>query len=242
MFLFWMIMTILQRNLWIFLWAWILYDSLRTLQDTLEIDTHSPHIRLIWTKSNSWLLSQLHWWKPLHLRQSFFQLFLRSKLRNKRYASCRKNYYKEGNFIYPKFDAVEAYRKALTTWANWIKHNVKPSKQLVFYRGYSSAHFRYSFCWQFAASKFSSKHCPSASRYREHWLINSWSHPSFLAPNYPGESVILPRRRNWHTIIIIEAAAENPNCSPNQMLYLTFYLSDLKSVHLISMTYQYLSQ
>ncbi|KAK4754932.1 hypothetical protein SAY87_008689 [Trapa incisa] len=53
-----------------------------------------------------------------------------------------KNYYKEGNFIYPQFDAVEAYRKALTTWANWIKHNVNPSKKLVFYRGYSSAHFR----------------------------------------------------------------------------------------------------
>ncbi|KAK4759833.1 hypothetical protein SAY87_022964 [Trapa incisa] len=53
-----------------------------------------------------------------------------------------KNYYKEGNFIYPQFDAVEAYRKALTTWANWIKSNAKPSKQLIFYRGYSSAHFR----------------------------------------------------------------------------------------------------
>ncbi|OWM89073.1 hypothetical protein CDL15_Pgr023919 [Punica granatum] len=53
-----------------------------------------------------------------------------------------KNYYKEGNYIYPKFDSVEAYRRALTTWAKWIKDNIKPSRQLVFYRGYSSAHFR----------------------------------------------------------------------------------------------------
>lgn len=53
-----------------------------------------------------------------------------------------KNYYKEGNYVYPKFDAVEAYRRALRTWANWVDKNVNPRKQLVFYRGYSSPHFR----------------------------------------------------------------------------------------------------
>ncbi|ONI27102.1 hypothetical protein PRUPE_1G068600 [Prunus persica] len=54
----------------------------------------------------------------------------------------RKNYYKEGDYLYPKFDASEAYRRALRTWASWIDRNVNPSKQLIFYRGYSSAHFR----------------------------------------------------------------------------------------------------
>lgn len=53
-----------------------------------------------------------------------------------------KNYYKEGDYIYPKFDAVEAYRRALRTWAKWIDKNVDPKKQMIFYRGYSSAHFR----------------------------------------------------------------------------------------------------
>ncbi|KAE8660294.1 Protein trichome birefringence-like 5 [Hibiscus syriacus] len=52
------------------------------------------------------------------------------------------NYYKEGGYLYPKFDAIEAYRRALKTWAKWIDDNIKPSKQLVFFRGYSSAHFR----------------------------------------------------------------------------------------------------
>ncbi|XP_019177779.1 PREDICTED: protein trichome birefringence-like 5 isoform X1 [Ipomoea nil] len=52
-----------------------------------------------------------------------------------------KNYYKEGEYIYPKFDAVEAYRRALKTWASWIDEHLK-QKKLVFYRGYSSAHFR----------------------------------------------------------------------------------------------------
>lgn len=53
-----------------------------------------------------------------------------------------KNYYKEGDYVYPKFDAVEAYGRALRTWAKWVDENVNSEKQLVFYRGYSSAHFR----------------------------------------------------------------------------------------------------
>ncbi|XP_061361679.1 protein trichome birefringence-like 5 [Gastrolobium bilobum] len=52
------------------------------------------------------------------------------------------NYYKEGDYLYPKFDAVEAYRKAIKTWAKWIDDNINPRKQIVYYRGYSSAHFR----------------------------------------------------------------------------------------------------
>ncbi|KAL5549811.1 hypothetical protein UlMin_005042 [Ulmus minor] len=53
-----------------------------------------------------------------------------------------KNYYKEGDYLYPKFDSVEAYRRSLKTWGKWIDVNVNPKKQLVFYRGYSTAHFR----------------------------------------------------------------------------------------------------
>ncbi|XVF69875.1 hypothetical protein PTKIN_Ptkin11bG0115900 [Pterospermum kingtungense] len=52
------------------------------------------------------------------------------------------NYYKEGDYLYPKFDSIEAYRRALKTWAKWIDKNIEPGKKLVFYRGYSSAHFR----------------------------------------------------------------------------------------------------
>ncbi|KAK1388378.1 Trichome birefringence [Heracleum sosnowskyi] len=52
-----------------------------------------------------------------------------------------KNYFKEGDYIYPQLDAVEAYKKALRTWAKWIDENMDPGK-LVFYRGFSSAHFR----------------------------------------------------------------------------------------------------
>lgn len=54
----------------------------------------------------------------------------------------RKNYFKEGDYVYPRFDAVEAYRRALKTWADWVDKNVNPARQMVFYREYSSAHFR----------------------------------------------------------------------------------------------------
>ncbi|XP_057466679.1 protein trichome birefringence-like 5 [Actinidia eriantha] len=53
-----------------------------------------------------------------------------------------KNYFKEGEYIYPRFDAVEAYRRAIKTWAEWVDQNINPANKLVFYRGYSSAHFR----------------------------------------------------------------------------------------------------
>uniref|UniRef100_A0A0E0ACS4 Uncharacterized protein n=1 Tax=Oryza glumipatula TaxID=40148 RepID=A0A0E0ACS4_9ORYZ len=52
------------------------------------------------------------------------------------------NYYKEGDTLYPQFDSTEAYRRALKTWARWIDKNMDPAKSVVFYRGYSTAHFR----------------------------------------------------------------------------------------------------
>ncbi|OEL21658.1 Protein trichome birefringence-like 5 [Dichanthelium oligosanthes] len=53
-----------------------------------------------------------------------------------------KNYYKEGDTLYPQFDSTEAYRRALETWARWIDKNMDPARSVVFYRGYSTAHFR----------------------------------------------------------------------------------------------------
>ncbi|KAL6603100.1 hypothetical protein ACP70R_043461 [Stipagrostis hirtigluma subsp. patula] len=52
------------------------------------------------------------------------------------------NYYKEGDNLYPHFDSTEAYRRALQTWARWVDKNMDPARSVVFYRGYSSAHFR----------------------------------------------------------------------------------------------------
>ncbi|KAL5995433.1 hypothetical protein ACLOJK_025495 [Asimina triloba] len=53
-----------------------------------------------------------------------------------------KDYYQEGSHVYGTLNVVEAFRKALTTWARWVDANVNPKKSLVFFRGYSASHFR----------------------------------------------------------------------------------------------------
>lgn len=55
----------------------------------------------------------------------------------------RKDYYQEGSHIYGELNVLEAFRKALTTWARWVDANVNPMKSMVFFRGYSASHFRY---------------------------------------------------------------------------------------------------
>ncbi|CAH2042867.1 unnamed protein product [Thlaspi arvense] len=53
-----------------------------------------------------------------------------------------KGYFQEGNHIYAKLNVMEAFRKAMMTWARWIDANVDPAKTIVFFSGYSPAHFR----------------------------------------------------------------------------------------------------
>ncbi|KAF3442658.1 hypothetical protein FNV43_RR16574 [Rhamnella rubrinervis] len=52
-----------------------------------------------------------------------------------------KDYYQEGSHIYGELNVLEAFRKALTTWARWVDANVNPMKSVVFFRGYSASHF-----------------------------------------------------------------------------------------------------
>ncbi|GFQ05666.1 protein trichome birefringence [Phtheirospermum japonicum] len=54
----------------------------------------------------------------------------------------RKDYYQEGIHVYNDLNVLEAFRKAITTWGQWIDKNVDPTKSLVFFRGYSASHFR----------------------------------------------------------------------------------------------------
>uniref|UniRef100_A0A2P2JTB1 Uncharacterized protein MANES_09G036800 n=1 Tax=Rhizophora mucronata TaxID=61149 RepID=A0A2P2JTB1_RHIMU len=54
-----------------------------------------------------------------------------------------KDYYQEGSHVYDELNVLEAFRKAMTTWARWVDANINPLKSLVFFRGYSASHFRY---------------------------------------------------------------------------------------------------
>lgn len=43
--------------------------------------------------------------------------------------------------MHGKLSALEAYRKALNTWANWVDGNINGNRTQIFFRGYSTSHF-----------------------------------------------------------------------------------------------------
>ncbi|KAM3706327.1 hypothetical protein ACB098_03G144100 [Castanea mollissima] len=53
-----------------------------------------------------------------------------------------EDYYQEGNYVHPRLKALEAYKRALTTWARWVDKNIDFNRTQVFFRGYSLTHFR----------------------------------------------------------------------------------------------------
>ncbi|XP_058100139.1 protein trichome birefringence-like 4 [Magnolia sinica] len=53
-----------------------------------------------------------------------------------------KDYYQEGNHVYPELNVVDAYMKALQTWARWVEASIDHNRTRIFFRGFSSTHFR----------------------------------------------------------------------------------------------------
>ncbi|KAF3431233.1 hypothetical protein FNV43_RR25963 [Rhamnella rubrinervis] len=53
-----------------------------------------------------------------------------------------EDYYQEGNYVHPRLKVLEAYKRALTTWARWVDKNIDQNRTLVLFRGYSVTHFR----------------------------------------------------------------------------------------------------
>ncbi|VFQ89947.1 unnamed protein product [Cuscuta campestris] len=53
-----------------------------------------------------------------------------------------EDYYQEGNQVHPQLKVLEAYKRALHTWARWVDENIDASRTQVFFRGYSLTHFR----------------------------------------------------------------------------------------------------
>ncbi|CAH9124529.1 unnamed protein product [Cuscuta epithymum] len=52
-----------------------------------------------------------------------------------------EDYYQEGSHVYHELNVLEAFRKALTTWARWVDGHINPAKTFVLFRGYSASHF-----------------------------------------------------------------------------------------------------
>ncbi|XP_076955539.1 protein trichome birefringence-like 2 [Bidens hawaiensis] len=53
-----------------------------------------------------------------------------------------ENYYQEGNHVYPRLKALDAYTRALSTWSKWIDKNIDSQKTQVIFIGYSLTHFQ----------------------------------------------------------------------------------------------------
>ncbi|KAL2926949.1 Protein trichome birefringence-like 43 [Bienertia sinuspersici] len=42
-------------------------------------------------------------------------------------------------------DRMTAYRKAITTWANWVDSEIDPTKTRVFFQGTNPSHYNYDY-------------------------------------------------------------------------------------------------
>ncbi|CAH9143228.1 unnamed protein product [Cuscuta epithymum] len=51
------------------------------------------------------------------------------------------DYFQVGEKLYHEMDRMDAYRIALTTWANWVDSNVDPSNTTVFFQGITAVHY-----------------------------------------------------------------------------------------------------
>ncbi|KAK1262065.1 hypothetical protein QJS04_geneDACA008907 [Acorus gramineus] len=56
--------------------------------------------------------------------------------------SLGKGYYQEGKHVHDTLSVVEAYARALHTWANWVDSSIRPNLTRVFFRGFSATHFK----------------------------------------------------------------------------------------------------
>ncbi|GLJ17233.1 hypothetical protein SUGI_0298720 [Cryptomeria japonica] len=52
-----------------------------------------------------------------------------------------QNYFMENNYLYLELEPLDAFKKAMITWAKWVDKNIDPTKTRVFFRGFSPTHF-----------------------------------------------------------------------------------------------------
>ncbi|WOL18443.1 protein trichome birefringence-like 4 [Canna indica] len=96
-------------------------DSDGTRRETLRLDLIEPYADG-YRNADVIVFNSGHWWT--HPK-----------------TSKGENFYQEGDFVFPKLSAEEAYRRALRTWAKWVQTRVDSNRTRVFFRGYSWSHF-----------------------------------------------------------------------------------------------------
>ncbi|KAJ8547627.1 hypothetical protein K7X08_011213 [Anisodus acutangulus] len=53
-----------------------------------------------------------------------------------------EDYYQEGNHVHARLKVLEAYKRAISTWARWVDKNFDGTRTQIIFRGYSVTHFR----------------------------------------------------------------------------------------------------
>ncbi|ESQ27248.1 hypothetical protein EUTSA_v10019641mg, partial [Eutrema salsugineum] len=74
-----------------------------------------------WLGSDVLIFNTFHWWTHTGRSQTW-------------------NYFETGEQMEKEMNRMEAFKIALTTWANWVDRNIDPSKTRVFYQGVSPVH------------------------------------------------------------------------------------------------------
>ncbi|XP_019160877.1 PREDICTED: protein trichome birefringence-like 2 [Ipomoea nil] len=90
--------------------------------DTLRLDLMDPTTSM-YNDADVIIFNTGHWWT--HEK-----------------TSRGEDYYQEGNHVHGRLKVLEAYKRALYTWARWVDKNVDANRTEVIFRGYSATHFR----------------------------------------------------------------------------------------------------
>ncbi|XP_026379496.1 protein trichome birefringence-like 2 [Papaver somniferum] len=94
----------------------------KQVRETMRLDMIDPRASTFYRDADVVVFDSWHWW-------------VGNKVHN------GKDYFQEGNSLYPQLEINKAYKKALGTWRRWIDKNIDSNKTQVAFAEYSETHY-----------------------------------------------------------------------------------------------------